>query len=89
MLILDLEIIQQGLVVVLRGKAGVRKVAVHVSPFPETAVVKELEFFGDDERHDTVCQAFLEHQEPSNAPVPVLEGMDHLELLMQVNDIFQ
>ena len=87
--ILDLEIVQQGLVIVLGCKAGVSKVAVHVSPFPETAVVEEFEFFGDDERHDTVCKAFLEHQEPSYAPVPVLERMDCLELLMQVDDILQ
>ena len=60
-----------------------------MSPFPQTAVIEEFELFGYDERHDTVCQAFLEHQEPSDAPVPVLEGMDGLELLMQVNDILQ
>ena len=49
LLILDLEVLQQRLVLVLGGKAGVREVAVDLPPFAGTAVVEEFELFGDDE----------------------------------------
>ena len=87
--ILDFEIVQQLLVVVLSGQAGVGEVAVHLAPFPQPTVIEELELLGDDERDDSVCEAFLEHHQTPDSSVSVLERMDEFEPLMKVNDVLQ
>lgn len=87
--ILNLKIVQQGFVVVLCGQAGVHEVAVKMAPFPEPSVVEEFEIFGDDERHDSVCETLFEHHQPSHTTVPVLEGMNGLELLVKVDNVLQ
>ena len=87
--ILDFEIVQNGLVLVLRSKAGVREVAIHMAPFSQTPVVEEFQLLGDNERYDAVCKAFLEHYQTPDTSVPVLEGMDGLELLVEVDDVLK
>ena len=57
---LNLEVVEQRLVVVLRREAGVSKIAVDMAPFAKTAVVKQFQVVSDDERDDSVSQAFFE-----------------------------
>ena len=86
---LDSEIIHNGLVVILCCEAGVGEVFVDVVPLAQAAVVEHLQFVGDDEGNDTVCQAFLEHEEATHAPVAVLERMNALETHVEVENVFQ
>ena len=58
-------------------------------PFAKAPVVEEFEFFCDNEGDDSASEAFLEHHQPSNTAVAVLEGMDALELAVKVDDVFQ
>ena len=60
LLVLDLEVVEQRLVVVLRCEAGVGEIAVDMAPFAKTAVVKQFQVVSDDERDDSVSQAFFE-----------------------------
>lgn len=87
--IFDLEIIQQFLVIILRGEAGICEIAVHMAPFFEAPVIEEFEFLSNNERHDAVCKALLEHHQTTHTTIPVLEGMDGLEFLMKVDDDLQ
>ena len=87
--ILDFEILQQLLVVVLCGQAGIQEVAIHMAPFLQTSVVEEFQLIGDDERHDAVCKTLLEHHQPAHTTVPVLERVDGLKFLMEVDDVLQ
>ena len=88
-LVFDPEVIQQGFVLVLGGEAGVGEVAVDVAPFVETAVVEELELFGDDEGDDVRREAFFQHHQSADAAIAVLEGVDALELAVEVDDVFE
>ena len=58
-------------------------------PFAKAAIVEEFEFFGDDEGNDVAGKALLEHHQAADAAVAVLEGMDALELAVEVDDVFQ
>ena len=89
MSILDFEIVQNGLVLVLRSKAGVHEVAIYMAPFSKAPVVVELKFLGNNERHDAVCQTLFEHYQSAHTTVSVLEGMDGLELLVEVDDVLK
>ncbi len=60
-----------------------------MAPFAEAAVVEEFEFFGDDEGDDVAGKTFLEHHQAADAAVAVLEGMDALELAVEVDDVFK
>ena len=88
-LILDFEVVQQRLVLVLAGKASVGEITVDMAPFAEAAVVEEFEFFGDDEWGKAVGKALLEHHQAAYSAVAVLEGVDALELAVEVDDVFQ
>lgn len=83
------EIVEQGLVVVLRRETGVAQIFAHGGPLLQTAVVKHLEVIGDDEGNDAGCQTLLEHQEPSDAAVAILKRMDALETLVQIENVVE
>ncbi len=85
----DSEISEQCLEVVLCSQAGVGEKARRAFPFGKPAVVEIFEFVSDDERRVCVGKALLEHDEPSDASVSVLERMDALECLMEVEDVFK
>ena len=89
LLVLNLEVVEQRLVVVLRCEAGVGEIAVDVAPFAKTAVVKQFQVIRDDERDDAVRQAFLEQDQSPHTAIAVLERMDPLELLVKVDEVFQ
>lgn len=43
----------------------------------------------DDEWKDVMREAFLKHNDPSNATVSVLERMDAFKLIMKFHNIFK
>ncbi len=46
-------------------------------------------FVVNDERRDAVAQALLEHQQPSDPAVPIVEGTDALKVHVEVQDLQQ
>ena len=78
------EIVEQCLIIILCRKAGVKQVAPYALPLLQATVVEELQFVGNDERHQTVRQALLEHYQASNTSIAVLERMYSLKALMKV-----
>lgn len=60
-----------------------------MTPFAKAAIVEEFELFGDDEGDDAAGEALLEHHQTTYAAVAVLEGMDALELAVEVDDIIK
>ena len=53
-------------------------------PVFQTVVIKQLKALVDDERHDAESQALLEHNEPPDATVSVLERVDSLIICMEL-----
>ena len=53
MLVLDLEVVEQGFEVVLGGEAGIEQEAFDAGPFTETSIIEHLQVVGDDEGNDT------------------------------------
>ena len=87
--ILDLEVVQQGLVVVLGGEASVHEISVYMPPLPKPPVIEELEILGNNKWNDSVRKAFLEHHKSSYPAVAILKRMDGLKFLMEVYDVLQ
>ena len=58
-------------------------------PVFQTIVIKQLNALVDDERHDAKPQAFLEHNEPPDAAVSVLEWVYFLEPRVEFHDILE
>ena len=56
-------------------------------PFLDTAQIPGAAFVVDDERHHTVAQALLEHQESPYPSVAVLKGEDLLEADVEVQNV--
>lgn len=83
------EIVEQGLVVVLRRETGVAQIFAYGGPLLQTAVVKHLEVVGDDEGNDAGRQTLLEHHKASDTAVAILKRMDALETLMQVENVVE
>lgn len=54
-------------------------------PFTQPPVIEEFEFLCDNERDDAVCKTLLEHDQTPDATVSVLEGVNGLELLVEVD----
>ena len=79
----DAEAAKQLLKGVLSRSARVEQVAPLPAPLCEPVIVEQLHLVRDDEGRDAVAQALLEHDEPAHAAVPVLEGVDGLELGME------
>ena len=48
-------------------------------PFFDATEVAGAAFVVDDERHNVVAQAFLEHNESAHTAIPILKGEDFLE----------
>lgn len=83
------EIVEQGLVVVLRRETGVAQIFAHGGPLLQTAVVKHLEVIGDDEGNDAGCQTLLEHHKASDTAVAILKWVDAFETLVQVENVVE
>ena len=58
-------------------------------PLVQPPVVKQLEILVDDEGHDAVGKALLEHDKPTHAAVAVLEGMNALKSVVERHDVFK
>ena len=56
-------------------------------PLFDTTEITGAAFGVDDEWHNAVAQAFLEHQQSAHATVAVLEGEDLLEADVEVQDV--
>lgn len=85
--VFDLEIVEQRFEVVLGGEAGVEEVTTNAGPFAKASVVEQFQVIGNDEGHDACREAFLEHDQATDAAIAVLEGMDSLEALVEVDDV--
>ena len=82
------EIVEEGLILVLRCKAYVEERAGRLRPLAQTAIIEHLEFISDDKRHDAAAQAFLEHYQSTDATIAILKRMYRLEALMEIKDVF-
>ncbi len=51
--VLDLEVVEQGLEVVLRREACIEQEALDAGPFTEASIVEHLQVVGDDEGDDS------------------------------------
>lgn len=58
-----------------------------IVPFFDATKVAGSAFVVDDERHNIVAQALLEHQQSAYSPIAVLEGEDLLEADMEVQNV--
>ena len=58
-------------------------------PVFQPVVIKQLNARVDDERHDAVAQALLEHNEPPDAAVSVLERVYLLEPRVEFRDVLE
>lgn len=83
----NLKIVKQRFVLVLSGETGVHEVSIDVSPFTQTAIIKEFEVIGDNEWNDAIAQTLLEHQQATNSAIAVLKGMYLLKAYVKVEDI--
>ena len=83
------EIVEQGLVVVLRRETGVAQIFAYGWPLLQTSVVEHLEIIGDDEGNDAGRQALLEHHKSSDTAVAVLKRVDAFETLVQVENVVE
>lgn len=83
------EIVEQGLVVVLRREAGVAQIFAYDWPLLQASVVEHLEVIGDDEGNDAGRQTLLEHHKASDTAVAILKWVDAFETLVQVEDVVE
>lgn len=88
-LVFDFKVIQQGFVLILGCEAGVCQVFVDFAPVAQASVVEQLQLICDDEWYNVVCEAFLEHDESSDAAVAVLEWVDVFELAVEAYDVIK
>lgn len=82
-------VVEQGLVVVLCGEASITQIFPDCRPLLQTAIVEHLQLVRNDERHNTIRQAFLKHNKPADTAVAVLERVYCLETLVQVQNIIK
>ena len=61
-LVFHLKVVQQRLVMVLCGEAGVAEIAVGLPPVLNAAIVEQPQVFCDDERRNTALQTLPEEQ---------------------------
>jgi len=87
--ILNSKIVQILLKHVLRRKACIGQIALFSAPLMQPAIVKQLHIVVDDERHNTVAQALLEHDKPSDTTVAILEWVDRLKADVEVDDLLK
>ena len=60
-----------------------------MTPFVETSVIEHFQIICDDKGDDVISEAFLEHDEATNAAIAILEGMNLLEAHMEIKKIFK
>ena len=60
-----------------------------MTPFVETSVIEHFQIICDDKGDDVISEAFLEHDEATNAPVAILERMNLLEADMEIKNVFE
>ena len=77
------EIIQICLELILCSQAGVAEIAPLVLPFLQAAIVIQLKFLVDDERHNIIPQTFLEQKKTADSAVAVLKRVDPLKAVAQ------
>lgn len=58
-------------------------------PVFQPVVIKQLNALVDDERHDAKPQALLEHNEPPDAAVSVLERVYLLKSRVEFHDVLE
>jgi hypothetical protein len=83
------EVIKNLFEAILCGKACIPKEPSLPVPLAQTSIVKHFHAIGNDKRDDSTSQAFLEHDQPSDASVAVLEWVDDFKTDMEVDDIIQ
>ena len=76
----NIESVQQSRKGILAVQAGVRQIAIFMSPFGKDAIVKALLGILNDEGHYVVPQAFLQRDQPSDSAVTVLEGISMVKI---------
>ena len=83
-----MEVVEDSLVLVLGGEAGICQETIDVAPLTQAAIVKQFKVISDDEWYDAVCQTLLEHQQAAYTSVTVLKRMNLLEAYMEIEDVF-
>ena len=83
-LVLDPKVVQDRLEIVLHQQAGITQITGHFVPLFQTAIVEHFMPVIDDKGDDPVAEALFEQDQPADAPVAVLKGMDPLEANMKI-----
>lgn len=79
--------IQQPFERILAVPAGICQPALLIPPLRQTTVIKVLLAVFDDKRNNIMTQTLFQSDQSSYSPIPVLEGMDMLELRVKRDDI--
>ena len=58
-------------------------------PFFETAIIEHFMIVFNDERDDTEAEAFFKHDEPTDATVAVLKGVDSFKTVVKLKNIIE
>lgn len=61
-LVFHFEVVQQRLIVVLCGEAGIAEIAVGLPPVLDAAIVEQSQVYCDDKRHLSALQILPEEQ---------------------------
>ena len=70
------KVSQQLLIYILSCQTSVCQITINVSPLFEAAIIKHLQFIGDDKGNNMIGQALLEHQQSTNSAITILEWMN-------------
>ena len=89
LILFNVEMSQDGFILVLGCEAGISEVTIDVAPFAKTTIIEELEIVCDDEGDDVISKAFLEHDKATYASIAILEGMNLLEANMEIKNVFE
>lgn len=85
----DSEVIQRCFESILSCKARIKKIAVLLIPFRESAIVERLHIVSNDKWNNIMGEAFFKHNQPANTPIAVLEWMNALKANMVINNVFK
>ena len=89
LILFNVEMSQDGFILVLGCEAGISEVTIDVAPFAKTTIIEELEIVCDDEGDDVISQTFLEHDEATYTTIAILERMNLLKADMEIKDVFK
>lgn len=70
-------------------RAGIHQDAAILVPLADAVQIAGATLIVDDKGRDLVPEAFLEHQQASDAAIAVFKGVDALELHMEVKDFVE